>query len=120
MTVPRSMTRSKPTLSEAQITRAVMEHWRARKTPGSRVAALPNMGAMGQYGLTAGLPDLIVIAKGLPIGLLELKREDGKLSAAQVEIRHTCIEAGAPHEVAYGLDQALAVLENWNAIRRAA
>jgi len=106
-----------PRATEAQITAAVIAHWRARAVPGSLVASIPNMGARGQYGLTAGLPDLLVIAKGLPVGFIELKTERGKLSAAQLTIKDICLTAGVNHCVTYGLEQALDVLEGWRVIK---
>lgn len=107
----------KPALSEAAITRAVIAHWRARGVPGSLVASIPNQRAAGQYGLTAGLPDLLVIVPGLPVGFLELKTETGRLSEHQKAIKETLIRAGANICVAYGLDQAIEVLEHWRAIK---
>lgn len=111
--------RETPKLSEAQLTRAVMQHWRARGLPNTRVVSLPNMGSMGQAGLTRGLPDLLVVSKHLPggLGLLELKTETGKLSTEQTAFRSTCISAGAKIAVAYGLDQALEVLLDWGVIK---
>jgi len=108
-----------PKMSEAMITRAVIDHWRQRGVAGTRVDSIPSMGAMGQYGLAKGLPDLLVVSKHLPggLGLLELKTETGKLSTEQTAFRSTCISAGAKIAVAYGLDQALEVLLDWGVIK---
>jgi hypothetical protein len=104
-------------MSEAAITKAVLAHWRARGVAGSLVASVPNMGARGQYGLTPGVFDLIVIAPGLPCAFLELKTETGKLSEHQRAFGELCTKAGVLNAVAYGLDQALDVLSAWGVIR---
>lgn len=104
-------------MTEAEITKAVVAHWRSRGVAGSLVASIPNMGARGQYGLTKGLPDLLVIVPGYPVAFLELKTENGKLSEHQRAFGDICTGAGVLNAVAYGLDQALAVLEAWGALR---
>jgi hypothetical protein len=111
------MTSRKATISEAQITKAVMDTWRKLGLPGTRVASIPNQRAAGQYGLTKGVPDLLVIAPGLPLGLIELKTETGKLSPEQQAFKVDLIIVGAPYRVTYGLDQALACLRDWHVIR---
>lgn len=105
---------------EANIQRAVLAHWRALGVPGSLVAAIPNAGALGQYGLTKGLPDLLVMAPGLPVGFLELKTDKGRPSSAQVEFKARCISLGIPHAITHGRDEPIAVLEAWGVVRRAA
>jgi hypothetical protein len=105
---------------ESDIQRAVLSHWRSLGVPGSLVAAIPNAGAMGQYGLTKGLPDLLVLGPNLPIGLIELKREGGVLSESQELLRVLCNTIGAPHEVTYGRDEPITILEQWGVVRRAA
>lgn len=104
-------------MSEAQITRHVMQRWRTLGLPNTKVASIPNMGARGQYGLTPGLPDLVCIGPAFT-GFLELKTESGKLSKAQEDFKLLCIRNAIPHAVAYGLDQAVDVLEHWKMIRR--
>jgi hypothetical protein len=106
--------------TEAQLTRALIDAWRKLGLPKTFVGSIPNQFAHGQAGLTKGIFDLLVLAPGLPIGLLELKTEAGKLSEAQTEFRMKLISAGAPHAIAYGLDEALRVLVDWKVIRREA
>jgi hypothetical protein len=105
---------------EADIHRAVMEHWRALKLPDTLVATIPSMGAMGQWGLTSGLPDLLVLAPGLPIGFIELKRDKGKLSTAQAAFKALCDRIGVKCAVCWGRDDPIRVLEEWGVVRRAA
>ena len=111
------MSKSLRPISEKYIHSAVMAHWKACGVPGSMVATIPNMRASGQAGLTKGLPDLIIIAPGLPIGFLELKRKGGELSKHQNAFRDLCISRGIPFSVTYGRDEPITVLEAWGACR---
>lgn len=110
-------------LSEAQIHRAVIDHWKVFGLPGTVVATIPNMGAMGQYGLTRGLFDLVVLGGDYlrdRTGWLELKSEKGRLSQHQEAFKAACIASGVPCAVAYGRDEPIRVLEEWRIVRRAA
>jgi hypothetical protein len=104
-------------LSEREIQTAVMQMWRSLGRPYTLVAAIPNARAAGQAGLTAGLPDLIVIGGNIGIGLLELKTTKGKLSEHQKTIADLCEHHMLHHKVAYGLDQALRILTDWGVLR---
>lgn len=106
-------------MKEAQIHKAVVKHWEALGKPGTLLATIPNMGAMGQYGLTKGLPDLIVIGPGLH-GYIELKTETGKLSQHQQDFQSLCIARGIPFFVTYGRDEPIRLLEELNIVRKAA
>jgi hypothetical protein len=48
---------------------------------------------------------------------LELKRQGETLSDAQEDFQNHAIRHGWPHSVAYTLDEALAVLDAWGALR---
>jgi hypothetical protein len=107
-------------MTEAQIQKAVLEHWRAFGLPGTLVAAVPNAGAFGQAGLTKGLFDLIVI--GGPhlrdrTGWLELKREGGKVRPEQDAFKLLCASAGIPYAIAFGRDEPITVLETWKVVK---
>ena len=112
------MTRA--SLTEEDIQRATIEHWRALGVPGSLVAAVPNRRAFGQAGLTPGLFDLIVLSPtlGAQTGWLELKTAKGRLSPAQSAFRDTLIGLGTPFAITYGRDEPIKVLEAWGAVRR--
>lgn len=129
LTMPPRAALSKPArtpaqLNESQVQRAVVQHllWRAV----ARVfwLAVPNGGwrtkaeaaIFSGQGVIAGVPDLIVIARGLPFGL-ELKAERGVLSKVQSEVHARMREAGAIVATAYGLDEALRQLEAWGVLR---
>lgn len=104
-------------MKESQIQAAVIEHWRTFGLPKTLVAAIPNQRAFGQAGLTPGLFDLLTIGP-LGVGLLELKTDTGKLSEAQREFSMLCVMRGVRHAVAYGREQPIAVLEEWQLVRR--
>lgn len=103
--------------SEKHIHQAVIQHWRAFGVPGSFVATIPNMRAAGQAGLTRGLPDLMVIAPGLPIGFIELKRHGGAATDEQSAFSAICNANGIPWELTFGRDHPIEVLERWGAVK---
>ena len=105
--------------SEKQITAAVLEHWLMMGRPNTLVAAIPNAFAFGQAGLTRGLPDLLVIGPGLPVGFIELKRDrKSPMSEAQREFQMLCGKLRVPHALCIGRDEPIAVLERWGVVRR--
>ena len=98
------MRRHPPRLRESAIQAAVLDHWRTLGRPGTLVAAIPNAGALGQAGLTAGLSDLLVMGGLVRIGFLELKREGGRESVEQKAFRHRCEALAIPCVVIVGRD----------------
>lgn len=106
-------------MTEAQITRAVVAHWRACGLPGTMVAAIPNMGARGQYGLTKGLPDLLVLSPELPVGFLELKTDKGRSRPEQEDFAAMCNSLDIHHAITRGRDEPIRVLEAWGVVRAA-
>ena len=108
----------KPRMKESQIQSAVIEHWRMFGLPNTLVAAIPNQRAHGQAGLTAGIYDLLVLAPLLPVGFLELKTETGTLSVSQKAFGAICAVLGIPNAVAYGRDEPIRILEQWNVVRK--
>ena len=112
-----------PVLSEKLITKAVIGHWRALGLPGTLVAAIPSMGAMGQYGLTRGLPDLMVLGGGFlgdRVGFIELKTTKGRASPFQRDFADRCELLGIPYALTRGREQPIAVLEEWQVVRAVA
>lgn len=110
---------------EDQIQAAVVLHLTTRAAPGVSWFAVPNGGyrraaearIMRSLGTRAGVPDIIVIRDGRAFGL-ELKRvKGGRLSPAQRDMQEELAGAGMTIATAHGLDAALAVLEEWGAIR---
>jgi hypothetical protein len=58
-----------------------------------------------------------VVLPGGRAAYLELKSPTGSLSPAQREFRAARLAAGALHEVARTIDQAIEVLRGWGAVR---
>ena len=91
---------------------------RQAQHPGRRI---PNARAFGQPGLTRGLPDLLVLGPSLPVGFIELKRDQRSvISDDQRLFARLCLELGVRHAYAVGRDEPIAVLEAWDIVRRAA
>lgn len=108
---------------EKAIQAAVLAHWSVLGQPNTLVAAIPNAGAMGQPGLTAGLPDLLVLGPSLPGGVafIELKRDErAHVSDAQLAFSHLCALLGVRYAIVYGRDEPIAILEAWGVVKRAA
>ena len=118
---------------EKEIQEATLAHWRTLGRPMTLVACLPNAGAMGQPGLTCGLPDLLVMGPDIPgpfpIAFLELKRrrpgKDGgntrsrtPTEEAQANFAVLCAKLGIICTTAYGRDEPIAFLERWNVVRQ--
>jgi hypothetical protein len=109
---------------EAQLQRAIVQHYRARATPGTFMFAVPNGGArspieaaiMKATGTVAGVPDTIWIRDGKVYGL-EIKTEAGKPTRAQLDTIAAMEAAGAYCCIAYGLDRCLQVLEGWGLLK---
>ena len=68
-------------------------------------------------GLKPGIPDLVLVAPDNTVRFLELKREGGKLSPAQLEFQTFCIAHGHQHATVETLKEALAVLSDWGCLR---
>ena len=109
---------------EQQIQRAVLEHLKLRHAPGVYWFHVANGGyrapieakVLKSLGVTAGVPDLILIRGGKAYGL-ELKAHGGHLSPAQRTAHVLMRAAGAEVEVVVGLDAALRQLESWGLLR---
>jgi hypothetical protein len=109
--------RSRP---EDQIQRAIFQHLRARKTPGTFAFHVPNGGKrrpieaaiMKGLGVVAGTPDIIAIRDGHAFAM-ELKADDGRPTPKQIETMAAMDAAGASVALVKGLDAAIAQLEAW-------
>lgn len=111
-------------MTETQIQKAIVQHYRARGALGVFMCAVPNGGfrrpveaaIMKATGTVAGVPDLLWIREGQAF-FTEVKTEKGRLSPVQVRTLELLEAAGAICEVAYGLDQALSWLEQKRLLR---
>jgi hypothetical protein len=115
------MRRARP---EDVIQRAVFEHLCVRCAPGIFAFHPANGGwrshieaaILKAVGVVAGTPDIIAIKGGRVFGL-EIKSDGGRLSDAQRAVHAALRAAGAEVATAWGLDDALAVLEAWGLLR---
>ncbi len=62
-------------------------------------------------GVRAGVPDLVIVLPGGTVCWLELKAPDGEASVAQAEWFDRLAALGHRWEIAFGLDQAIAVID---------
>ena len=105
---------------EDLIQRAVFQHLKARKAPGTFAFHVPNGGKrkpieaaiLKGLGVVAGVPDVIAIRGGHAFGL-ELKANNGKPSEKQIATMAEMQTAGATVALATGLDAAIRQLEAW-------
>ena len=121
----RRLVRKRRAQPEALLQRTVFEHIAYRKQPGWQFWATPNAskrspryGAeLKRQGMTAGVGDISALSPAGKYHELELKTQTGRLSQAQKARLETMTGLGHTMAVAYGLDQALAKLVAWGAIR---
>lgn len=110
---------------EQTIQHAVISHLKARAEPRVFYWSTPNEGRRGyvaaaalkRSGLTAGVPDLLILKAG-DLYALELKAPGGRLTPSQRLVMDRMAECGAQVAVAHSLDEALVTLECWGLIRR--
>jgi hypothetical protein len=67
-------------------------------------------------GVCAGVPDVVAFHRG-QVYAIELKREGGRATDAQLQAIEDIRAAGGHAQVCHGLDRALAVLEGWGLLR---
>lgn len=103
---------------EKLIQAAVLTHWRNFGLPNTLVAAIPNQFSHGMAGLTPGLADLLILAPGLPVGFIELKRDlSSQISDAQREFGALSARLGVRFAICVGRDEPIRLLEAWGAVR---
>lgn len=109
---------------EQAIQKAVAELLDTAGQPGLVWFHVPNGGARSPVeaaifkglGVKPGVPDIFAFYQGA-LYVLELKTEDGTLSDEQRVMLERLAAAGARTAVAYGVDQAIAVLKSWGLVR---
>jgi hypothetical protein len=115
---------ARTTLSEQEVQRAIFDHLAWRAAPDAFVCHYPAGGfrrpaeaaILKGIGTLAGVPDLLAIHKGRCYAL-EIKTETGRVSDVQRTVHDRMRRAGAKVGVAFGLDEALAILESWKLLR---
>ncbi len=116
-------------ISENAIHRAVADALRKLRAPNvvywhtaNERRTTPQQGArLKRDGVRAGVPDFTIIVP-YPLGapyvcFLELKSEEGNLSAAQKLFRRDVESIGCCYSVARSVDEATAILKQWGAIK---
>jgi len=109
---------------EDQIQRAVFDHFETRSAPDVFAFHVPMGGKrrpieaaiLKGLGAKAGVPDIIAIHHGRCYAL-EIKTENGRPTETQLAAIAALDRAGAYTCIAYGLDRALAVLEQWGLLK---
>jgi hypothetical protein len=101
----------------------VLERWGTRgwkwtHFPAGEKRLLPTGQRLKRMGLKPGWPDLLLLSP-YPAKLhqLELKIPGAKLEDDQLDHQAFCIGNGYVYAVAYGFNDALAVLKDWGAVR---
>ena len=110
---------------EAALQKAVVQWLRIAGVPGmffihpaNEGRRTPRTGAfLKSLGMRPGAADLIIIMPGGKAHCLELKAKNGKLSQDQIVFSADCAIAGVPYKVADDIDDAIAILREWKAIR---
>jgi hypothetical protein len=90
----------------------IWSHFPAGEKRDIRTAA-----KLKRMGVKAGWPDFLLIS---PAGIfhgLELKRPGGVMSEAQEDFLRWAIANGINHSVADNVDDAIAVLSHWGAVK---
>ncbi len=110
---------------EQAIQHAVVAHLRQRAEPRVFFWSTPNEGKRGfvaaaalkASGLTAGVPDLLILKAG-SLHALELKAPGGRLTPSQRLVMERMEQCGAQTAVAHSIDEALVTLEFWGILKR--
>ncbi len=107
-------------MTEAEIQRAVFAEIAARGMPGIVAWAVPNNPMSRRtVGFRSGAHDVHMLHLS-KFYTVELKKSGGRATEEQLEFRDEVNNAGGFSVVAEGLDEALAILESWNLLRKAA
>lgn len=104
-------------MTEAQIQRAVFEHFRALRIKDAYLYPVPNNPASRRtVGFVPGIPDLTCIVGGIHHAI-ELKTLKNGPSEDQLAAIDRIRDAGGHAVVCHGLDAALNCLRAWRAMR---
>jgi hypothetical protein len=109
---------------EAQIQRAVFEHFKIRSATGVFAFHPANGGyrrpveakILKGQGVVSGVPDIVAVRSG-QMYCLELKAKGGKLSDNQRAAHSLLVSAGAMVATVDNIDDALRQLESWKLLR---
>jgi hypothetical protein len=80
---------------------------------GDATARMKQSAALVADGVLVGFPDILAISRDGRLGLLEIKKEGGKVSAEQERVLALLATRRVPLEVVCTLDAALDALKRW-------
>lgn len=104
-------------IAEKAIHAAVIDHLKKTAKPGVLFWTNANMGAMGQAGLTKGVPDITIHGPQFEkTRYLELKREGGQLSPEQEAVIKSLRSLGFDVAVTEGREEPIIALEAWGVV----
>lgn len=116
-----------PVISEHRIQVALMDYLRLAARPDCYYFAIPNQAnrhiqnavKMKNEGVRSGVADLCFMMSGGRVAWLEMKKPGGSLSPTQKTFRDTCAALGHQWATAKSVDEALAILTKWDALKPA-
>jgi hypothetical protein len=107
-------------MREGSIQKQVFAEIRKRGTPGSYCFHVPNhKKGRRASGFTPGIPDIVCVRDGIFFAI-ELKADKGTASEEQLLAIDNIRNAGGHAVVCHGRDLAVACLETWGILRKAA
>ena len=112
-------------ISEHSLQVTVLAYLTYKAAKDVNVIAIPNaarrslrMGArMKAEGLQSGVADLCIMLPGGRVAWLELKTDRGRQSIAQKGFEAKCKRLDHPYALARNLDEAIAALTQWKALK---
>ena len=118
------MTLKRRKYPEAKFQRALVEFINNNSVPGVLVFHVNNNGKnaidgarLKALGVVPGIADLVCVAEGGRVFMLELKDKKGSLSPAQKDIRDFCDQWRIPWAEAHDFDEAIHWLKEWGLIK---
>lgn len=91
--------------------------WRWAHYPAGEHRDVRTAAKLKAMGVQRGWPDFVLFDPRGRLHALELKREGETMSDDQEDFQTWCIAHGAPHSVAWSIDEAMATLDAWGALR---
>jgi len=94
-----------------------LPEWRWTHFPAGEIRDKIAASKLKNMGLQRGWPDFVLISPAAIAHALELKRAGEDLTEDQEAFRDWCCGHGVPHAVVRSIDEALAILTSWSALR---
>jgi hypothetical protein len=91
--------------------------WRWSHFPSGEHRDVRTAAKLKAMGVQRGWPDFVLLDPSGRLHALELKRQGETLSDDQEAFQEWAIARGVPHSVVRSVDEALAVLDAWGALR---